>query len=741
MTTNQLSIVLLFIIICSISQAQSLTGKLTDPFNAPIAEAQIYNQKNQKHTHSDDYGKFLLENVSIGDTLRISHLGYATKYEVVTSLNKMMNLYLESKSISLDEVRITPELDALHLISDIDIKTNPVNSSQEILQQVPGLFIGQHAGGGKAEQIFLRGFDIDHGTDITITADGIPVNMVSHAHGQGYADLHFLIPETLDKIDFGKGPYYANQGNFNTAGYVDFKTKKRLRESTIKLEAGQFDTYRILGMFKLLNTSNHNAYIATEYLATDGPFESPQNFNRFNIFGKYTGAISETDNIGVTLSHFESTWDASGQIPVRAVNSGFINRFGAIDDTEGGTTSRTNFLLNYDKRLSPKSTIKNSIFISKYDFKLYSNFTFFLEDPVNGDQIKQQEDRTLFGFKSEYSRSFSTNTFEGEWNAGISLRNDKSNNNELSRTLNRRETLENIQLGDVNETNLGVFANANLEFGKWVINPAVRIDYFDFQYNDALQTQYETQSQNEAIISPKLNFLYNYSDNLQAYLKTGKGFHSNDTRVVIAQNGKEILPAAYGFDIGFIWKPIPQLVVNTAYWQLHLEQEFVYVGDAGIVEPSGKTRRQGIDVSMRYQPLNWLFWNLDTNYTHARSTEAPSGENYIPLAPDFTLSSGLNVKLNSGFYGGFNVKHLKNRPANEDNSIIAEGYTIVDMNIGYEWRKLSLGIQVQNLLDTEWNETQFATESRLQNETQSVEEIHFTPGTPFFLKASITYRF
>lgn len=741
MKTNYLYVFITVFFISLGASAQSISGLLTNSYDAPIPEAQIHNQRNQSHTHSDDNGKFLLENVSVGDTLRISHISYQTKYIVVSSLTEKLTISLEKKSISLNEIVISPRLDALNLISDINIQVNPVNSSQEILRQVPGLFIGQHAGGGKAEQIFLRGFDIDHGTDITITADGIPVNMVSHAHGQGYADLHFLIPETLDKIDFGKGPYYANQGNFNTAGYVDFKTKKQLRESTIKLEAGQFDTYRILGMFNVLNTINHSAYIATEYLATDGPFDSPQNFNRFNIFGKYTGNLSETDKIGVTLSHFESTWDASGQIPVRAVNSGLIGRFGAIDDTEGGTTSRTNFLLNYDKELSPNATIKNSFFYSKYDFELYSNFTFFLEDPINGDQIKQKEDRTLFGLKSEYSQKFTTSSFSGRWNAGISLRKDQSNDNELSRTLNRRETLENIQFGDIDETNIGAFANAEFEFGKWTINPALRIDYFDFKYNDFLQTNYETQSQSEAIVSPKLNFLYNHSDNLQAYLKTGKGFHSNDTRVIIAQDAKEILPAAYGFDVGFIWKPIPELVLNTAYWQLYLEQEFVYVGDAGIVEPSGKTRRQGIDFSMRYQPFQWLFWNVDTNYTYARSTEEPSGQDFIPLAPDFTLSSGVNIQLESGFYGGINLKHIKDRPANEDNSIVAEGYSVFDMNIGYNWEKLSLGIQIQNLFDTEWNETQFATESRLQNETQSTEEIHFTPGTPFFLKASIAYRF
>ncbi|WP_420573675.1 TonB-dependent receptor [Kordia sp.] len=741
MTHNQLFVIIFCTLLSFSLSAQSLSGVLTDSNKLPINEAQIYNQNTKKHTHSDDSGKFILEKVSTGDTLRISHIGYETKYVVVSSLAEILNIILEKKSISLSEITISPKLDALHLLSDVNIQVNPVNSSQEILQQVPGLFIGQHAGGGKAEQIFLRGFDIDHGTDIAISADGIPVNMVSHAHGQGYADLHFLIPETLDKIDFGKGTYYADQGNFNTAGYVDFKTKKRLNESKIKLEAGQFDTYRILGMFNILNSNNHSAYIASEYLATDGPFESPQNFNRFNIFGKYTGNISENDRIGVTLSHFESTWDASGQIPQRAVNSGLISRFGAIDDTEGGTTSRTNFLVNYDKRLSLNASIKNSFYYSKYDFRLYSNFTFFLEDPINGDQIKQQEQRTLFGLKSEYTRTFDTNTLKGEWNAGISLRKDQSDNNELSRTLNRRETLEKIQFGDIDETNLGAFINAEFNFGKWIVNPALRVDYFDFQYNDFLQTNYQSQSETKAIVSPKLNFLYNYSDTFQAYLKTGKGFHSNDTRVVIAQNRNEILPSAYGFDIGFIWKPIPELILNTAYWQLHSAQEFVYVGDAGIVEPSGKSRRQGIDLSMQYQPLNWLFWNIDTNYTHARSTESPKGEDFIPLAPDFTLSSSLNVQFENGFLGGIKLRHIKDRPANEDNSIIAEGYAIVDLNLGYNWKNLGFGLQIQNLFDTEWNETQFATESRLQGESQSTEEIHFTPGVPFFAKASISYRF
>ncbi len=721
--------------------AQALQGQIINAKREAIAGAQILNLSNGFHTHSDQQGKFVLQQVSLEDQLEFSHLGYEIRKVFIDTLSEVLTIVLEEKSISLREVVIMPQVDALNVITEIDIETNPVNSSQDILRQVPGLFIGQHAGGGKAEQIFLRGFDVDHGTDIAITVDGMPVNMVSHAHGQGYADLHFVIPETVDRIDFGKGPYFAEQGNFNTAGYINFKTKRNVTNSALKLETGQFGTQRMLGTLKLLDNEKHQSYFVTEYLRTDGPFESPQNFDRINLFGKYTGTINASDNIAVTLSHFKSSWDASGQIPQRKVDDGSIGRFGAIDDTEGGETSRTNFSLDYVKALQNRAFLKSTVFYSKYAFELYSNFTFFLEDPINGDQIRQKENREIFGLRSEYNQSFSTATFDGNWQVGGQIRNDQIKDNELSHTRNRKETLTEIQKGDINETNFSTFLNANFNFGKWTINPGLRFDYFDFQYQDALAVKYQTQSTQATIFSPKLNILYNYSTAVQFYAKGGKGFHANDTRVVVAQQGQKTLPAAYGYDLGLLWKPSPQLLVNAAYWFLYLEQEFVYVGDAGIVEPSGQTQRQGLDLSLRYQPMKWLFLNLDGNYAYARSTEAPSGEDRIPLAPDFTMVAGLNMIHSSGLYGGLHARYLKDRAANEDNSIVAEGYTVFDFNVGYSWRRVNFSIQVQNLFDVAWNETQFATNSRLQNEAEPVEEIHFTPGTPFFLKGVVEYRF
>ncbi|WP_157207241.1 TonB-dependent receptor [Mariniflexile maritimum] len=724
--------------------SQQTKGIVVNESNQPLESAYIYNLNSKSHTHSSENGVFILDNSKVGDSLKVRLLGFQNKNIILNASNFNTNLIitLAEKSFQLNELIITETLNPVSTMSRLDIKTNPVNSSQEILRKVPGLFIGQHAGGGKAEQLFLRGFDIDHGTDVALSVDGMPINMVSHAHGQGYSDLHFIIPETVNKIDFGKGAYYANHGDFNTAGYVDFSTKDYLKENSIALSVGKFNSLRMLGMFNLMeNIKNQNAYISTEYLANDGPFNSPQNFNRLNLFGKYVAFSPNNDKVSLTLSHFTSRWDASGQIPQREIDNGNITRFGAIDDTEGGTTERTNFNVELQKHISDNSTLKTNAFYSHYGFELFSNFTFFLEDPINGDQIKQKEDRQILGFNTAISKEIDLGNTQVTTTSGIGLRHNIVNDIELSKTLNRSAILQNVQLGDLNQTNLSAFTNAEFDFGKLKIAPGLRLDYFNFLYNDKLQPTYASQSETKTILSPKLNFYYDAQSNLQLYLKSGLGFHSNDTRVVVSQLGKDILPRSYGLDLGTIWKPATKALVNAALWYLFLEQEFVYVGDAGIVEPSGKTERYGLDLGLRYQLTDWLYFDTDATITHARSTEDPDGQNYIPLAPDFTMAGGLSINNLYGFSGGIRYRYLDDRPANEGNSIVAKGYFVTDFNANYNFKDITLGIVIENLFNTEWNETQFATESRLQNEAQPVEEIHFTPGTPFFIKGTISYRF
>ena len=731
---------LCFLLTIFMGYGQIKNGTVKDAYGNGVENAYIINKNSQSHAHSNEFGSFSIDKSKIDDVIEIASLGYKKTSFILKSDDAVF--VLENDIYSLEQVVIQPKLNPMTAISKIDLLAAPVNSSQEILRKVPGLFIGQHAGGGKAEQIFLRGFDIDHGTDLAINVDGMPVNMVSHAHGQGYADLHFVIPETIEKIDFGKGTYYANKGDFATAGYVGFQTKEGIDKNVISTEVGQFNTFRTVGIFNLLeNKKNQKAYFATEYVLTDGPFESPQNFKRINLFGKYTSILSDKSKLSIIASRFSSKWDASGQIPQRLVDNGTISRFGSVDDTEGGNTSRTNFNVAYTKPIDENTFVKSNIFYSNYQFELYSNFTFFLEDPINGDQIRQKENRNIYGMNVEINRKKIVNENNALFQFGFGFRADETTDTELSHTLNRSTTLDRLKLGDIDQTNIFSYLNAEFEFGKLKINPAIRMDYFKFNYQDKLATTYNTLTENKVKFSPKLNFIFSQNANLQFYLKSGLGFHSNDARVVVANAGKEILPTAVGTDFGTIFKPFPRLVVNAALWYLQLQEELVYVGDAATVEISGRTKRMGIDFGLRYQVTDYLFFDTDLNYTHARTVDAQQGENFIPLAPDFTATAGLNAAKYKGFSGGFHYRYLKSRPANEDNSIVAKGYMISDINLNYEYKNITFGLSAENIFNTQWNETQFATESQLQNEVQSTEEIHFTPGAPFFLKGKISYRF
>lgn len=732
--------IILFAFLGLTGYSQVQKGVVIDEFGNGIENAYIINSNSETHAHTNELGMFSIDKSLVGNVLKVSALGHKkVSYTITDSANRII---LEDDIFRLEEIVIQQQVSAMNVISKIDLETTPVNSSQEILRKVPGLFIGQHAGGGKAEQIFLRGFDIDHGTDIAISVDGMPVNMVSHAHGQGYADLHFVIPETVEKIDFGKGAYYASKGDFATAGYVAFQTKEKIDKSSISLEVGQFNTLRTVGLFNLLgNQKKQSAYIATEYILTDGPFDSPQNFNRVNLLGKYSVLLDDNSKFSLSASRFSSTWDASGQIPQRLVDNGTISRFGSVDDTEGGTTSRTNINASLIKPIDENTLLKANAFYSKYDFELYSNFTFFLEDPINGDQIKQKEDRSIYGMNAELNKKVKSSDWDALFQLGIGFRADATIDSELSHTLNRSLTIERIKLGDIDEANAFTYVNTEIKFGKLTVNPAVRLDYFKFNYRDKLSAVYKSQSESEVKVSPKLNFIYSQNNNLQFFVKSGIGFHSNDARVVVQNNGKQILPTAIGTDVGTIWKPFPKLIVNSALWYLYLQQEFVYVGDAGIIEPSGKTRRMGADLGLRYQLNDWLYFDADATYTYARSIDEDKGQDYIPLAPDLTATGGLSVQNWNGFSGGLRYRYLKSRPANEDNSIVAKGYAIADMNVNYEYKSLTLGVSFENIFNTEWNETQFASESRLQNEPNGVEEIHFTPGTPFFMKARVAYKF
>jgi outer membrane receptor protein involved in Fe transport len=724
------------------SYSQTVSGVVVDRTSNPIPGAYVVNQRGHVHTHTNVLGQFTIGNTASGDSLAISCIGFDQLF-VLVSDNGVIRVVLTEATVAIGQVQITTELDVMSQIAAIELETNPVSSSQEILRRVPGLFVAQHAGGGKAEQIFLRGFDVDHGTDVSVSVDGMPVNMVSHAHGQGYADLHFLIPQTVERIEFDKGPYYAEYGDFTTAGYVNFVTRDKIDENVAELEVGMFNSYRALALVDVLPARQKaDAYLAAEITGSDGAFESPQNFQRINVFGKTVFRLGDRHRTSLSLSHFTSDWSASGQIPQRAVDAGLISRWGSIDNTEGGETSRSNLILSHQFFIDDQSLIKVNFFSTRYLFDLFSNFTFYAADSVNGDQIEQSEGRWLNGGKASYCRSFGTERNQILLNAALGLRSDHIGDIGLWRTKMRSEPLSTVQDGAVQEDNYFGYVDASWSRGHWRVNSALRYDHFLMHYTDRTSL-IDYAPIEKGLLSPKLGLVYSPNHDWQLYVKLGKGFHSNDARALLTGGNSlsEALPAAYGADVGMLVKATDKVIVNLAFWHLALDQEFVYVGDEGIVEPSGATVRKGLDIGIRFQPYYWLMFTGDVTYSHARSVELPSGEQFVPLAAWLTTQFSATCNLKSGWSAGLHTRHLADRPADETNTIKAKGYLVADAVVGYSFKRLTVSASLKNLFNTEWKETQFLTTSRLLNEPEPVSDIHFTPGMPFTLSGRLKLSF
>jgi len=714
--------------------------------NLPVEGVVITIIPSNKSTLTDIRGHFVFPEKERADSIQFTSIGFEHKTIAAASFREMETVSLQQQKTQLENVTVTAKAgEEYKTISKMDIKMRGVNNSQEILRMVPGLFIGQHQGGGKAEQIFVRGFDCDHGTDINITADGMPVNMVSQAHGQGYADMHFIIPETVENVDFQKGPYQPGKGNFTTSGFVDLKTKNGLTNNMVKLEGGMFDTYRAQGMFNLFNeaakTKQQSWYLASEYAYSNGYFDHPQDFKRFNFFTKYNGRLTNNTYLILTASTFNSKWNASGQIPDRAVASGLIGFYGALDSTEGGETSRSNINAQLITTLKNNSFFKHQLYYSNYYFDLHTDFTFFLNDPVNGDQIRQKETRNLLGYNGSYHFLTTIGSSQVHSEIGLNVRQDFTINSELSHTIDRYTLLNRIMYGNITETDAAAYVSETINVSdRLSINGGVRIDQFYNQYKDHLKGDSLFRA-NAAIISPKISFNYHENNTIQYYLNLGKGFHSNDTRVCVIEKGRKILPGAYSADLGTIVKPTKILFIQTALWYLYLDQEFVYNGDDGSPSPSGKTQRTGIDISARYEPIKSVYLDADVNYAHGRFIEEEKGLNYIPLAPVWSSTGGITYKNKNGFNGSLRYRWLSNRPANEDYSLTASGYFVNDLVLNFTQKKYEIGLSVNNIFNVKWKETQFATLTRLKNETTPVNEICFTPGTKLAAKLSFSIFF
>ena len=637
------------------------------------------------------------------------------------------------------------------VIGKRELELRPRLRPGDILEAVPGLFAVQHAGGGKANQYFLRGFDADHGTDVAFAVDGVPVNMVSHGHGQGFTDFHFLIPELVTSLDGYKGPFYASQGDFATAGAVNLHLAEALEESYAQYSIGQFGIMRGLVVESPDLGDDWRAVVAGEVYKDNGPFLNPEDLKRYNVYLKATHDIGRSAKVQMTLMSYGSSWRGSGQIPARAVcgegepqNPGpeafgqpCLDHFGFVDPTEGGATQRHMVSLAYSTAWGDADFTAMAYAI-KYRFTLYSNFTFFADDPIRGDEIEQDDNRTVVGTDFRVRRHDHYLGGQFTTSVGAQVRVD-SIDNALYHDIARERLEARVDAG-ITESQIGVYVEEDARVRKWLRfiagARAQRVDVSVEDHLEDLKTLGNRTSGYKGATQflPKFMGILSPIPQLDVFASLGRGFHSNDARGVVRQNDPAtLLTPAMGYEAGARVTPLPNLTVSASGFLIDLDSELVWAGDAGNTEPSGQTRRYGVELDARYHIGNWLFADADVTFTHARYRANEGNGGAVALAPTRTFSAGVGVRPTVGNFtpsASFRVKSIGARPAIEDESLIAEGFTIVDANAGLRWKQIELGLDVQNLFNATWREVQFATETRLSYEPKAVTGIHYSPGWP-----------
>ncbi|OWP80928.1 hypothetical protein BWK63_08505 [Flavobacterium covae] len=750
-----LSCFLLFLFLFQKTQGQSsINGFIIDVTNqTKIEGATIRIKESGESTISQENGVYKLQSASEGiKTIIVSHIGYnvfTTKINFKKDEQKSLNISLLHNVMNLEELVISASSikKQENKIDQISLQLQPIKSAQDLLRAVPGLFIAQHAGGGKAEQIFVRGIDNDHGTDFSIQMDGIPANMPSHAHGQGYADMHFMIPETIGTVNFFKGPYEASLGDFSVAGAAQFNSKYRLENNIVKLESGLFNTQRVLTMLQILDQKhlvskwNDNAYFASEYNYTDGFFESKLKFKRFNFFGRYNAQLTPKTTLILSGSYFSSTWNASGQLPLRAIEKGTLSRYGAIDDSEGGIASRLNTNVILDTKLKENQSWKNQFYYSKNIFDLFSNFTFFMNDPINGDEILQWEKRDLFGLKSTYNRLDNISSTKLSSEVGFVTRTDILG---LGRDyVLRRAFLSKAANDDVAITNYSLYLDEDWQFApKWSLKLGFRNELFNFYLKNKIE---DNNSGKKTVyrFNPKAQIHFTPTSNFSVYAKWGIGFHSNYAHTAVSKDptATNPVPQSESVDLGFIMKLYKKSIFNFTAWWTDSGSEFKFISDDGSFENLGSSRKYGIDASLKIQFTDFLWADTNLNYAYSFLREAPKEKNLIPLYTRWNSTGGLTLKLENGINASLRYRFMGERPAIEDGSVYSKPYTIADVVIRYTRPRYEISLSTENIFNTKWDEAQFYDQSQLKNEIEPIIDFHNTPGTPFFLKGSISYFF
>ena len=630
------------------------------------------------------------------------------------------------KKVLVGEARSASE----GVISQVDIYKRPVQRPGDILEAVPGLIVTQHSGSGKSNQLYLRGFNLDHGTDFATWIDGMPVNMRSHGHGQGYTDINFLMPEIIEEMSFVKGPYHSEIGDFSSAGGVHIQTIDQLDKKSIKIGLGENGFNRILAMGSAKSESKVITG-ALELQGYDGPWiDINEDVNKVNGFFKFA-RNNELGKRSITAMIYDNEWNSADQIPSRAISEGIIDDFGSLDKTLGGSTRRMSVSSEYSHDHKTNKVVWRSYIIG-YELDLWSNFTYLLDDPVGGDQFKQKDKRTIFGGSYENLWVGNTESFT-EHRFGIDFRHDAVDEVGLYRS-REREIMGPIREDQVDESSISSFYEMSFDLrSSWRAVLGIRADAFKFKVNS--KDYNLTDDDSDFILSPKASIAYAFSDNNEMYFSYGNGFHSNDARGVITFRDpiteEKLSPAdplvkSTGFEWGIKALINEQLNTSLAVWSLELDSELLFVGDAGNTEANRPSKRWGIEFNNLWS-INEI-WSLEADfaYSNAKFNDDDLENRSVPGSLKNVASGILSAEYPSGFFASFSFRYFGEVPLIEDGSIKSEGSTYANLALGWLMDDWQVQLDILNIFDSNDHDIDYFYASRLAGEpANGYEDIHY----------------
>jgi len=626
------------------------------------------------------------------------------------------------------------------------LEGRPLSRPGEMLETVPGLVIGQHSGEGKANQYYLRGFNLDHGTDFAVSVAGVPVNMPTHAHGQGWSDVNFLIPELVSGIRFKKGPYYADEGDFSTAGAANIDYVAALDHPLLRLSVGGDGFRRILAAASP-GLGSSRLLLAFEAGRNEGPWETPEDYRRLNGVVRYSRGDT-LKGLVLTFLGYDAQWTATDQVPERARASGLVSRFGSLDLSDGGATHRYTVSAEVH-RSSGASTTRVLGYATDSRLDLFSNFTYFLNDPTNGDQFEQVDERRVFGVKVGHRRRARLLRRPFEHRVGLEVRHDRIGPLGLYLT-RQRQRLSTTRYDRVRQTTAGFYYHGEVEFtDRFRASAGARGDLFHFD----VQANVPENAGSEwvGLVSPKLGVVYAPARQIELYGNWGYGFHSNDARGVTitvdpttGDPAQSVTPVVRtrGGEFGLRTVLVPGLQTTVAIWGLALDSELVFVGDAGTTSAGRPSRRYGIEWANHYAPWPWFTLDADLSWSSARFTDADPAGSQIPGAVRRVASASLSVKDFHRFSGGCRLRHLGSRPIVEDGRVEAGRSLLVNAEAGYRLTRMArLVVDVLNVFDSKASEVDYFYTSRLAGEPRGVDDVHSHPVLPRSVRLTLQIEF